>query len=106
MCRPCWWCRTVGTPRRRLQRLHADRGYDHDKDRRLVHDHGIIPTIARRGAGHGSGLGTIRWPVERTSAWLKGFRHLRVRTERRADIHQAIISLACSMICLHQLMLN
>ena len=28
------------------------------------------------------------------------------RYERRADIHQALISLACSVICLRQLILN
>ena len=39
-------------------------------------------------------------------AWLKGFRRLRIRTERRADIHQAIPSPACSIICLRKLILN
>jgi transposase len=97
---------TVGKPRRRPLRPYADRGYDHDKYRHLVRDHGIIPMIARRGAEHGSGLGTIRWPVERTFAWLKGFRRPRTRAERRADVHQAIMSLACSVICLRKLILN
>ncbi|QRP42683.1 transposase [Amycolatopsis sp. FDAARGOS 1241] len=64
---------TVGKPRRRPLRLYVDRGYDRDKYRHLVRDHGIIPMIARRGAEHGSGLRTIRWPVERSFAWLKGF---------------------------------
>jgi transposase len=66
------------------RRLYADRGHDHDKYRRLVRARGITPLIARRGVEHGSGLGTIRWPVERTFAWLKNFRRLRIRTERRA----------------------
>jgi len=96
----------VGKPRRRPRRLYADRGYDHDKYRRLVRAHGITPIIARRGVEHGSGLGKVRWPVERTFAWLKGFRRLRIRTERRADVHQAILSLACSIICLRKLILN
>ena len=96
----------VGKPRRRPRRLYADRGYDHDKYRRLVRARGITPVIARRGVAHGSGLGKVRWPVERTFAWLKGFRRLRVRTERRADVHQAMLSLACSIICLRKLILN
>jgi IS5 family transposase len=50
----------VGKPRRRPRRLYADRGYDHDKYRRLVRARGITPLIARRGVEHGSGLGTIR----------------------------------------------
>lgn len=84
----------------------ADRGYDHDKYRRLVRARGITPVIARRGVEHGSGLGRVRWPVERAFAWLKGFRRLRVRTECRADVHQAILSLACLIICLRKLILN
>ncbi|WIY00755.1 IS5 family transposase [Amycolatopsis mongoliensis] len=96
----------VGKPRRRPRRLYADRGYDHDKYRRLVRAGGITPLIACRGVEHGSGLGEIRWPVERTFAWFKGFRRLRIRTERRADLHQAIFSLACSIICLRKLILN
>ncbi|EFL35900.1 transposase [Streptomyces viridochromogenes DSM 40736] len=38
----------------------GDRGYDHDKYRRLVRDLGVKPLIARRGTEHGSGLGTQR----------------------------------------------
>jgi transposase len=96
----------VGKPLQRPRRLYADRGYDHDKYRRLVRARSITPLIARRGTDHGSGLGTIRWPVERTFAWLKHSRRLRTRTERRADVHQAILSLACSIICLRKLILN
>jgi transposase len=96
----------VGKPQRRPRYLYADRGYDHDKYRRLVRLRGITPLIARRGVEHGSGPGTVRWPVERTFAWLRGFRRLRIRTEQRADVHQAILSLACSIICLRKLILN
>jgi len=96
----------VGRPLRRPRRIFADRGYDFDKYRRLLRSRGVTPHIARRNTGHGSGLGTHRWPVERTIAWLHAFKKLRLRTERRADIHQALISLACSVICLRQLILN
>jgi transposase len=95
-----------GRPLRRPKRIYGDRGYDHDKYRRLVRDLGITPVIARRSTGHGSGLGKVRWPVERTFAWLHHWHRLRIRTERRADTHQALLSLACSMICLRQLILN
>jgi len=89
-----------GRPLRRPKRVYADRGYDHDKYRRLVRQHGIIPVIARRGTANGSGLGKLRWVVERTFAWLHAFKRLRTRYERRADIHEALISLACATICL------
>ncbi|WP_236711885.1 IS5 family transposase, partial [Streptomyces azureus] len=47
---------------------------------------------------HGSGLGVYRWVVERTFAWPHGFPRLRVRWERRADIHEALRKLACYLI--------
>src|SRR6266542_4168245 len=89
-----------GRPLRRPKKIYADRGYDHDKYRRQVRARGITPVIARRSTGHGSGLGTLRWVVERTLAWLHAFKRLRTRYERRADIHQARLSLACATICL------
>jgi transposase len=93
-------------PWRRPRWLYADRGYDHDKYRRLVRARDITPVIARRGTAHGFGLGTVRWPVERTIAWLHAFKRLRTRYERRADIHHALLRLACSVICLRKLILN
>jgi transposase len=48
-----------GRPRRRPDTVYADRGYDHDKYRRLVRELGITPVIARRGTDHGSGLGSV-----------------------------------------------
>ncbi|HDR9024010.1 TPA: IS5 family transposase [Burkholderia vietnamiensis] len=83
----------------RPKRVYADRGYDHDKYRRILHERGIPTSIARRGQPHGSGLGKVRWVVERTHAWMHHFRRLRIRFERRADIHEAFLKLGCSMIC-------
>jgi transposase len=42
---------------------------------------------------HGSGLGRWRWVIERTFAWLHQFRRLRVRYDKRPDIHEAFLSL-------------
>ena len=41
----------------------------------------------------GCGSGRWRWVVERTFAWLFQFRRIRVRYERRADIHEAFLTL-------------
>ena len=60
---------------------------------------GIEPVLARRGVAHGSGLGVYRWVVERTLSWLHQFHGLRVRYERRADIHEAFLTLGCVIIC-------
>jgi len=32
-------------------------------------------------------------------AWLSQFRRLRVRYDKRADIHEAFLSLGCALIC-------
>jgi hypothetical protein len=52
--------------------------------------------IARRGTGHGSGLGVHRWVVEQSLALLHWFRRLRIRWEVRDDIHEALLSLDCA----------
>ena len=63
----------------------------------------IKALTAKRGTDHGSGLGAQRWVVERTLAWLHQFRRLRVRYERRADIHEAFVTIGCSLICFKRL---
>ena len=92
-----------GRPLRRPQRLLADRGYDHDAYRRRLRARGIEPLIGRRGTEHGSGLGRQRWVVERSFAWLHSFRRLLVRYDRRADMHEAFLALACCLICFRRL---
>jgi transposase len=47
----------------------------------------------------GSGLGRWRWVVERTFCWLNQSLRLRLRYEKRADIHEAFLSLGCALIC-------
>src|SRR5215471_14748581 len=70
---------------------------------RGCHARHILPLLAMRNTKHGSWLGRWRWVVERTFAWLYQFRRLRVRYERRADIHEAFLLLACAVICWHHL---
>ena len=88
-----------GRPRQRPDALYADRAYDSTKHRDKLRDMRIDPQIAQRGTDHGSGLGTIRWVVERTIAWYHGMRRLRIRWERRDDIHEAFLGLATCVIC-------
>jgi transposase len=40
-----------------------------------------------------------RWVVERTFAWLNQFRQLRLRYEKRPDMHLAFLTFACIRIC-------
>ena len=94
---------TVGRPRQRPDLLIADRAYDHDRYRRQLWQRGVKPVIARRQTGHGSGLGTWRWVIERTFAWLHQFKRLLVRYERRADMHEAFLALGCCLVCYRRL---
>jgi transposase len=89
----------VGRPRRRPQRLTADRAYDSAGHRRELCRRGIKPEIARQQTDHGSGLGRMRWVVERTFAWLHHFKRLLVRFDRRAEIHEAFLALGCCLVC-------
>jgi transposase len=38
--------------------------------------------------------------VERTLAWLLGYRRLIARYERRADLLQGFLHLACALVCI------
>ncbi len=95
-----------GRPRRRPETLYAGRAYDYDKYRDLVRAKGIQPHIARRGTGHGSGFGVYRWVAEQAIALLHWFRRLRIRWEIRDDIHEAFLSITCSIICWRRLKNN
>jgi transposase len=95
-----------GRPLQRPRRIYADRGYDHEVYRDKVRRFQITPHIAQRGTEHGSGLGVHRWVVEATIALLHWFRRLRIRWERRDDIHQAFLTLGCAIICWRRLHTN
>jgi transposase len=92
-----------GRPWRRPASVVADRGYDHDKYRRLLRERGIQPLFARRETEHGSGLGRVRWVIERTFAHLHNFKRLVVRFERRGEMHAALLGLACCLVCFRRL---
>ena len=84
---------------RRPKRVQGDRAYDSEPHRKALRRRRIRPVLAKRNTKHGSGLGVYRWVVERTISWLHQFRRLRVRYERRADIHEAFLSIGSALIC-------
>jgi IS5 family transposase len=92
-----------GRPRKRPAKLHADKGYDYPTCRRALRHRGITPRIARRGVESNTRLGRHRWKVERSLAWLVANRRLTIRYERRADILQAFLHLACALVCARRL---
>jgi transposase len=92
-----------GRPRKRPDKLHADKGYDYPRCRRFLGKRGIKVRIARRGLESSERLGCWRWVVERTFSWMASHRRLVVRYERQADIHEAFLQLACALTCFNRL---
>ena len=92
-----------GRPRRRPAHVYGDRAYQSRSSRAELRRRKVKARVARPQDPHGSGLGRRRWVVERTISWMHQHRRLRVRYERRDDIHQAFLSIGCSVICFKQL---
>jgi len=88
-----------GRPRKRPEKLHADKGYDFRRCRESLRQRGIKARISRRGIDTSEKMGQHQWIVELTLAWLGRYRRLKVRNERRADIHQAFLSLRYVLVC-------
>ena len=88
-----------GRPKELPDDAYADRGFDSEGTGELLRWLGIEPHIAERRTPHGSGLGKVRWVVERTISRLKGLRRMRVRYDRLAAITDAWTTLAASVIC-------
>jgi transposase len=92
-----------GRRRRRPGTVHADKAYDHRRCRAYLRRRGIRPRIARRMIESSARLGRYRWTIERTGAWLGGWRRLRIRYERSSERFYALVLLACSVICFNTL---
>ncbi len=98
--------------KRRVVELNADKGYDSAAFRRNLRGRGIKTNIPERKYKHRRKLGRkpnydkvkakFRAVVERTNAWLKYFRKLRYRWERKKCMFQAVVDLACLLICLRR----
>jgi hypothetical protein len=90
-------------PNHRLGHHSPTLSYDYPRCRRTLRRRGICPRIARRGIESSQRLGRHRYVVERSLAWLVGYRRLQVRYERRSDILLGFCYLACALICLKSL---
>ena len=86
----------VGHPRKRPDALLGDKGYDSRAVRReLRHPARHQPDIY--------GLGKLRYVVEQAFALLHHFKRLAVRWEQRLDLHDALVTLGCTIICWRRL---
>ncbi|GGT57834.1 transposase [Streptomyces kurssanovii] len=48
-------------------------------------------------------MGKLRYVIEQTFLLLHHFKRLAVRWERRLDLHDALVSLACGLVCWRRL---
>ncbi|WP_455362148.1 IS5 family transposase [Streptomyces sp. SYSU K21746] len=88
-----------GRPRKRPRGSPRRQGYDSNPNREELRKRRILPVISRKGAPNIKGMGKLRYVVEQTFALLHHFKRLAVRWERRTELHDAFVSLACSLIC-------
>jgi transposase len=96
--------------KRRVAELNADKGYDSMAFRRHLRARGIGTNIPERKTKHRRKRGRkphmdkanfkFRAFVERTNAWLKSYRKLRYRYERKRGMFQAVVDFCCLLICL------
>ena len=90
----------VGRPRQRPDSVVADRGYDHDKHRRLCpRSWHQAPCIARRQTEHGSGSAASAGSSNAPSPWPHHFKRLLVRYDRRHEMHHAFLAIGCCLVC-------
>ena len=97
--------RLAGRPRRKLDRLIADKGYDSDALRIRLRRQGVElivpPRINRRLVlqdGRALRRYRRRWKIERTIAWLGNYRRLVVRWDHHVAIYRAFVQIACALI--------
>jgi transposase len=92
-----------GRPRRRPEKLHADKGYDYRRCRAYLQRRGIKIRIARRGIEDKTKLGRVRWVVERTISWLLRFKRLGLRYDRTERTLTPLLTLGMTLINLRRL---
>lgn len=84
--------------RRKPQVAQGDWGDSSEPHGHHLCERGIAPLLAQIGSPHSSGPGKTRWQVAHTIAWHHSFRHLEIRYQHHAHIHEAFLSSACTLI--------
>lgn len=87
----------------RIRTVFADKGYDAKHHRDLYRRFGVKPGIYQRGRPRGSGLGTRRWPVERSNAWILENKRLALRYDHLGFIIHLLLQAACIFLVANRL---
>ena len=88
-----------GRPQRKPKALYGDRQYGTPRNREGLKKRRIEGHLARPRTPPGSGLGKIRWVVERSLAWVGQARRLKIRYDQLPSIHRAFHFLQLARIC-------
>ncbi|GLZ08165.1 hypothetical protein Acsp03_56310 [Actinomadura sp. NBRC 104412] len=88
-----------GPRRRRPVKARVGKAYHSAGHLAWPRGRGIIPRIARPGIESGERLGRHCWVIERTLAWLLGYRRLTIRYERHGHLFTAFLALAATITC-------
>jgi putative transposase len=96
--------RIIAPPELTAQNLCADKGYMGKPANQIIESHGYVPHVKKRGEEiacmkNVPGYKPRRWIVELTHSWFNRFRKLLVRYEKRTSSFEALIHLACAIIC-------
>jgi transposase len=92
-----------GPRRRRPVKIRADKAYRSAEHLRWLRHRNLVPRIARPGIESGERLGQQRWKIERSIAWLFGYRRLTIRYERKGSHFLAFLGLATALTCYKRL---
>ncbi|WP_234310751.1 MULTISPECIES: IS5 family transposase [unclassified Streptomyces] len=92
-----------GPRRPRPIKLRADKAYFSAEHLSWLRVRGLVARIARPGIESGERLRRHRWKIERSIAWLFGYRRLTVRYERKGSHFLAFLGLAAALTCYKKL---
>jgi len=107
----------LGRPRKRPQKLVADKGYDsrafrHELRKRNIqpiipHRVYVNPRAKHRGRPPGSYASNQyqgRWKIERCNAWMDNYRRVTTCWDRTPNAFKAFVTLACITICMNHIL--
>ncbi|MCZ0984555.1 IS5 family transposase [Streptomyces diastatochromogenes] len=92
-----------GPRQRRPIKLRADKACFSAEHLAWLRERGLVARNARPGIEPGKRLGWHRWNIERSIAWLFGYRRLTVRYERKGSHFLAFLGLAAALTCYKKL---
>ncbi|MFD6275991.1 transposase [Streptomyces sp. NPDC060209] len=88
-----------GTTAAQPVKLRADKAYLSVEHLAWLRERGLVARIAQSGIESGERLVRHHWKIERSIAWLFGYRRLTVLYERKGSHFLAFLGLAAALTC-------